>query len=121
VDQQHAEKAFQLYGWVAVPCKCYDLCLERDLHVRVMNCSLLLCLRLAAACQLQSSHQRNRSQCQCRGSSMPEAAQEVGALASWSATSAKAGNGVDLLRDGRPDTYWQYVAAAMLGFGRTQL
>jgi len=28
-------------------------------------------------------------------------------MASWSATSAKAGNGLELLRDGRLDTYWQ--------------
>ena len=25
----------------------------------------------------------------------------------WTVTSAKQGNGVDLLRDGREDTYWQ--------------
>lgn len=35
---------------------------------------------------------------------------EVGSQASWTATSAKAGNGVELLRDGRADTYWQWVA-----------
>lgn len=32
---------------------------------------------------------------------------EVGHLACWSVTSAKPGNGVELLRDGRTDTYWQ--------------
>jgi anaphase-promoting complex subunit 10 len=32
---------------------------------------------------------------------------EVGGLGVWSVTSAKPGNGVDLLRDGRDDTYWQ--------------
>ena len=32
---------------------------------------------------------------------------EVGRLAVWSVTSAKPGNGVELLRDGREDTYWQ--------------
>ncbi|KAL6783707.1 APC10 [Auxenochlorella protothecoides x Auxenochlorella symbiontica] len=32
---------------------------------------------------------------------------EVGQLAVWSVTSAKPGNGVDMLRDGREDTYWQ--------------
>ena len=34
---------------------------------------------------------------------------EVGDLAVWSVASAKPGNGVQLLRDGRTDTYWQYV------------
>lgn len=28
-------------------------------------------------------------------------------MAVWSVTSAKPGNGVELLRDGRDDTYWQ--------------
>ncbi|KDD74351.1 subunit 10 of anaphase-promoting complex [Helicosporidium sp. ATCC 50920] len=32
---------------------------------------------------------------------------DIGELAVWTATSAKSGNGVDLLRDGRDDTYWQ--------------
>ena len=32
---------------------------------------------------------------------------EMGQLAVWSVTSAKPGNGVELLRDGREDTYWQ--------------
>jgi hypothetical protein len=32
---------------------------------------------------------------------------EVGLLAVWTVTSAKPGNGVELLRDGREDTYWQ--------------
>lgn len=32
---------------------------------------------------------------------------EIGHLATWSVTSAKPGNGVDLLRDGRSDTFWQ--------------
>ena len=32
---------------------------------------------------------------------------EIGRLAVWSVTSAKPGNGVELLRDGREDTYWQ--------------
>ena len=32
---------------------------------------------------------------------------EVGRQAVWSVTSAKPGNGVDLLRDGKEDTYWQ--------------
>ncbi|KAG0233146.1 Anaphase-promoting complex subunit 10 [Actinomortierella wolfii] len=32
---------------------------------------------------------------------------EVGRLASWSVTSAKAGNGPDALRDQNPSTYWQ--------------
>lgn len=32
---------------------------------------------------------------------------EVGSLASWAVTSAKTGNGVDLLRDNNLDTYWQ--------------
>ena len=32
---------------------------------------------------------------------------EIGNLAVWTVTSAKAGNGVDLLRDSREDTYWQ--------------
>ena len=31
----------------------------------------------------------------------------MGRLAVWSVTSAKPGNGVELLRDGREDTYWQ--------------
>jgi len=31
----------------------------------------------------------------------------VGTLAVWSVTSAKPGNGVDLLRDGSAETYWQ--------------
>ena len=32
---------------------------------------------------------------------------EIGDLAVWTVTSAKQGNGVELLRDGREDTYWQ--------------
>ena len=32
---------------------------------------------------------------------------EIGGLAVWTVTSAKPGNGVDMLRDGREDTYWQ--------------
>ena len=32
---------------------------------------------------------------------------EVGHLATWTVSSAKAGNGVDCLRDGRMDTFWQ--------------
>lgn len=32
---------------------------------------------------------------------------EIGHMAVWSVTSAKPGNGVELLRDGREDTYWQ--------------
>lgn len=32
---------------------------------------------------------------------------ELGVLAAWSVTSAKPGNGVELLRDGSTDTYWQ--------------
>ena len=32
---------------------------------------------------------------------------EIGRLAVWSVTSAKPGNGVELLRDGNLDTYWQ--------------
>jgi anaphase-promoting complex subunit 10 len=32
---------------------------------------------------------------------------ELGSLAAWSVTSAKPGNGVELLRDGSKDTYWQ--------------
>ena len=32
---------------------------------------------------------------------------EIGGLAVWTVTSAKPGNGVELLRDGRTDTYWQ--------------
>lgn len=36
-----------------------------------------------------------------------EALREVGHLASWSVTSAKPGNGVELLRDGDAGTFWQ--------------
>lgn len=32
---------------------------------------------------------------------------EIGQLAVWTVTSAKPGNGVEMLRDGREDTYWQ--------------
>jgi hypothetical protein len=32
---------------------------------------------------------------------------EIGDLAVWSVTSAKSGNGVELLRDGQCDTFWQ--------------
>ena len=32
---------------------------------------------------------------------------EISKLAVWTVTSAKPGNGVELLRDGREDTYWQ--------------
>ena len=32
---------------------------------------------------------------------------EIGGQAVWSVTTAKAGNGVDLLRDNKEDTYWQ--------------
>ena len=46
----------------------------------------------------------------CRGGDEPEEGRErreVGTLAVWSVTSAKPGNGVDLLRDGSAETYWQ--------------
>lgn len=33
--------------------------------------------------------------------------QEIGDLAVWSVSSAKPGNGVELLRDGKTDTFWQ--------------
>jgi anaphase-promoting complex subunit 10 len=36
-----------------------------------------------------------------------ENVREIGHLAVWTVTSAKAGNGVELLRDGNKDTYWQ--------------
>ncbi len=32
---------------------------------------------------------------------------EIGQQAIWSVTSAKPGNGVDMLRDNKEDTYWQ--------------
>jgi hypothetical protein len=32
---------------------------------------------------------------------------EIGNLAVWTVMSAKPGNGVELLRDNREDTYWQ--------------
>ena len=32
---------------------------------------------------------------------------EIGQQAVWSVTSAKPGNGVELLRDNKEDTYWQ--------------
>lgn len=35
---------------------------------------------------------------------------EVGDDAVWSLSSAKPGNGVEQLRDGRTDTFWQYVS-----------
>ena len=37
----------------------------------------------------------------------PPDCSEIGKLAVWSVTSAKPGNGVELLRDGNLDTYWQ--------------
>jgi anaphase-promoting complex subunit 10 len=37
----------------------------------------------------------------------PADTSEIGKLAVWSVTSAKPGNGVELLRDGNLDTYWQ--------------
>jgi anaphase-promoting complex subunit 10 len=37
--------------------------------------------------------------------------QEVGSLGLWSATSCKPGFGVELLRDGKTDTFWQSDAA----------
>jgi anaphase-promoting complex subunit 10 len=37
----------------------------------------------------------------------PADTSEIGRLAVWSVTSAKPGNGVELLRDGNLDTYWQ--------------
>jgi anaphase-promoting complex subunit 10 len=37
---------------------------------------------------------------------------EIGTLASWSVTSARPGNGVELLRDGDPGTFWQCVPRA---------
>tara|TARA_B110000977_G_scaffold49146_1_gene66710 strand:+ start:366 stop:965 length:600 start_codon:yes stop_codon:yes gene_type:complete len=37
----------------------------------------------------------------------PADCSEIGKLAVWSVTSAKPGNGVELLRDGNLDTYWQ--------------
>lgn len=42
-------------------------------------------------------------------STLPDSrsSREIGKLAVWTVTSAKPGNGVDLLRDGREDTYWQ--------------
>ena len=41
------------------------------------------------------------------GSAASSALREIGHLAGWSVTSAKPGNGVELLRDGRNDTFWQ--------------
>lgn len=38
---------------------------------------------------------------------LPATLREIGDLAVWSVTSAKPGNGVELLRDGKLDTYWQ--------------
>lgn len=38
---------------------------------------------------------------------VPPDQRELGHLAVWTVTSAKAGNGVDMLRDGREDTFWQ--------------
>jgi anaphase-promoting complex subunit 10 len=38
---------------------------------------------------------------------IPREHREIGDLAVWSVTSAKPGNGVELLRDGQVDTYWQ--------------
>jgi hypothetical protein len=37
---------------------------------------------------------------------------EIGHLASWSVTSAKPGNGVELLRDGNTATFWQCAPGA---------
>ena len=36
-----------------------------------------------------------------------KSSKEVGRVAVWSVSSAKPGNGVELLRDGRDETYWQ--------------
>lgn len=33
---------------------------------------------------------------------------ELGDSAVWSVTTAKPGNGIEMLRDGDPDTFWQY-------------
>jgi len=38
-----------------------------------------------------------------------EGLREIGHLASWSVTSAKPGNGVELLRDNDAATFWQCV------------
>jgi len=35
------------------------------------------------------------------------ALREIGGLATWAVSSAKAGNGVECLRDERLDTFWQ--------------
>lgn len=36
-----------------------------------------------------------------------KSSREIGSLAVWSVTSAKPGNGVDMVRDDKVDTYWQ--------------
>jgi anaphase-promoting complex subunit 10 len=41
------------------------------------------------------------------GESHAAGLREVGHEAAWSVTSAKPGNGIELLRDGRKDTFWQ--------------
>lgn len=43
----------------------------------------------------------------CGEEDAPDNLREVGHLASWSVTSAKPGNGVELLRDGDAATFWQ--------------
>lgn len=42
---------------------------------------------------------------------------EIGDLAVWSVTSAKSGNGVELLRDGQCDTFWQLSVERRRGGG----
>ena len=46
--------------------------------------------------------------------SLPQSARDIGDSAVWSVTSAKPGNGVELLRDGSNDTFWQCVSRSML-------
>ena len=39
---------------------------------------------------------------------------EIGSLAVWQLSSAKPGSGIEQLRDGNPDTYWQCVVVVLV-------
>lgn len=53
------------------------------------------CLKVLSQCVVHASLPEDRG------------LSEIGQQAVWSVTSAKPGNGVDMLRDNKEDTYWQ--------------
>ena len=63
---------------------------------------LKLFSRYAKLTKADADTQANKGQLQ-----VDKSCRDIGKLAVWSVTSAKPGNGVELLCDDRDDTYWQ--------------